>query len=168
MIRMQYYDTYAPGRVQPPYDCAHQKPGPGGNTTKYCLQSRFYSCVTEMYCPIPGFDGTCTSTDQANVANFLACAEAKTPGGMSSYESCAPCAKKWGLNTDKIEACASGGDPLKVITAIQKATEAAKPSVSYFPDVRVAGKQLKDPTAQALIKAVCHEYNGNNKPAVCK
>ena len=45
--------------------------------------------------------------------------------------------------------------PMQIIEEITKNTAAAKPTVAYYPDVRVAGKQLKDPTAANLIAEVC-------------
>jgi len=56
---------------------------------------------------------------------------------------------------------------MQIIEEITKNTAAAKPTVAYYPDVRVAGKQLKDPTAANLIAEVCKAHTGV-KPAVCK
>lgn len=168
ITRVNFYNTYAPGKVVDPYDCAAQKPGPNGNTTKYCLQSRFYSCATKLNCPIPGLPGTCTPQAQQKIANFLPCAEGHTAGHLSSFSAAAPCAKRFGLDVGAIQACAAGSEPVAVIDMITKATASAKsPSVSYFPDVRVAEMQLKDPTAQGLIAAVCKAYKGASKPAAC-
>ena len=40
ITRVEYYNAWAPGRVNDPYDCTKTKPSGGGNDTKYCLQSR--------------------------------------------------------------------------------------------------------------------------------
>lgn len=167
MIRMQFYDTYAPGKMSAPYDCSKQHAGSSGNLTKYCLQARFYSCATMLNCPVPGLPGSCDPAAQARLANFLPCAENQGGGGLSKFEDAAPCAKKWGLDVDAIEKCAAAGskEPMEVIDIITKETNAAKPEVKFFPDVRVAGKMI-DATATALVKAVCAEYKGS-KPAAC-
>lgn len=169
LIRMSFYDTWAPGRVKDPYDCAKQHPGAAGNTTKYCLQSRFYACAAKLHCPISGLPGSCSPADQTKLANFLPCAENadKSHGPMSRYSDAVPCAEKWGLKTSAILDCAKSKDAVTVIDLVSKATSAAKPAVKFFPDVRVKGKALQDATAKALIKAVCEAYTGNSKPAAC-
>jgi len=167
---MHFYDTYAPGKIQDPYDCSKQPPaGQTGNFTKYCLQSRFYACAAKYNCPVPGLDGSCTPEAQIKLANFLPCAEGAGSGHISEFSNVAPCAKKWGLDVEQIEKCAAPGsdEPVQVIDLISKATEAEKsPAVKFFPDVRVDGKQI-DATAAALIKAVCAKYKGK-KPSACK
>jgi len=169
---MEFDNTYAPGHVKPPYDCSNQTSGPNGNNTKYCLQSRFYSCAAKLHCPLAG---NCAPEEQAKLAAFLPCAENHGPeahSGLSSFADAVPCAKKHGLNVDGIMSCYNPADigaasePMQVITDIMQRTAAAKPSVAYFPDVRVAGVQLKDPTATNLIAAVCKAYTGD-KPDVC-
>jgi len=170
---MEFDNTYAPGHVDAPYDCSKQTAGSSGNNTKYCLQSRFYSCAAKRHCPLTG---TCEPADQAKFAAFLPCAENHGPDkhpGLSSFSDAVPCAQKHGLAVDDIVTCYNPADkgaksePMLVISDILKNTAAAKPSVQYFPDVRVAGQQLKDPTAANLIAAVCKAYSGD-KPAVCK
>ena len=48
ITKVEYYNTWAPGRVDDPYDCTKSKPVGGGNDTKYCLQSR---CACLIYAP---------------------------------------------------------------------------------------------------------------------
>jgi len=166
ILRMEFDNTYAPGHVDPPYDCSKQTASGQGNNTKYCLQSRFYSCAANIHCPLTG---TCDPVQQAHFAAFLPCAENHGPHkhpGLSSYADAVPCAKQYGLNVPAILKCSTSSEPMQVIKDITRNTNAAKPAVSYFPDVRVAGKQLKNPTAANLIKAVCKAYGGN-KPAAC-
>ena len=102
----EFYNTYTAGRVEDPYDCAKQKVDPNaGNLTKYCLQSRFYSCAMKVHCAIPEIKGgACPAADQKKLANFFPCAE-NAAGGHSSFSDALPCAKKWGLNVAAIEKC---------------------------------------------------------------
>ena len=169
---MNFYDTWAPGKVKDPYDCAAQHPGAAGNTTKYCLQSRFYACAAKIHCTVESLPGSCPPAEQTKLANFLPCAENadKSQGPLSKYSDALPCAKKWALDTGKILDCAkaTGDDgPLPVIDAISNATNTAKPSVQFFPDVRVAGIAIKNAVATDLIKAVCGAYKGSKQPAAC-
>lgn len=173
---MDFQNTYAPGRVHSPYDCSKTDPASQeGNLTKYCLQSRFYSCATKVHCPIVAIGGTsanCPVADQLKLANFFPCAE-NAASGHSSWADAIPCAKKWGLDVTAITKCynptdvSPTSDAMVVIDALSNATEAAKPQVKFFPDVRVGGKTLADPSAKGLVKAVCAEYKGANKPKVC-
>jgi len=175
IIRVEFYSTTAPGRVFDPYDCAKQTAGSGGNNTKYCLQSRFYSCATRVHCPIPEIGSECAVDDMAKLAPFLKCAEDSSgPSGLSSFDNALPCAQKYGLDVDKILECYDPTDisytspALATIDAVNNATDAATdPAVAYFPDVRVAGKQLRDPTATSLTKAVCAAYSGPQPPPAC-
>jgi len=169
---MEFDNTYAPAHVDTPYDCSKQKASSSGNNTKYCLQSRFYSCAAKVHCPLTG---TCTPEDQARFSAFLPCAENKgtdSHPGLSSFADAMPCAKKYGLDVDAISKCfdpldvSPTSEPMQVIDAIIKNTDAAVPKVQYFPDIRVDGKQLTNPTAKNLIKAVCNAFTGA-KPAVC-
>ena len=171
MARVNFYNTYAEGRVFDPYDCGNQPTSKsGGNLTKYCLQSRFYSCATKIHCPITELGGECAPADQQKLASFFPCAE-NAGGGMSSFTDALPCAQKFSLNVDAIKKCydpsntAYDSEPVQVIDAVSNATESAKPKVQFFPDVRVGGKQV-DPTAAALIKAICAAYTGT-KPSSC-
>jgi len=175
MVRVQFYSTTAPGRVFDPYDCSKQSGGSpaSGNSTKYCLQSRFYTCAMRVHCPIPEQGGECPVDDMAKVAAFLPCAEAPGPSGMSTFESALPCAKKHGLNVEKIQACYNPADvsytgpAVATIDLIGNATNAA--SVQFFPDVRVAETRLigTTPTVASLVKAVCAAYKGPNRSPAC-
>jgi len=174
IVRVEYYSTTAHGRVADPYDCSKQSSGGGGNDTKYCLQSRFYSCATRVHCPIPEVGGACAVEGQAKIAAFLPCAEAKTPGGLSSFANALPCAKQHGLIVDKILQCFDPSDisytgpAVATIDAIENATNTAVPVVSYFPDVRVAGRQIHTtPTAADLIRMACAAYMGSPLPPAC-
>lgn len=171
-MRMDFYNTYAEGRVFDPYDCSKTKAtGSGGNTTKYCLQSRFYSCAVSIHCPFEELGGDCPTEGQQKLANFFPCAE-NAAGGHSDFADALPCAKKFGLDVQGIQKCYDPSDtaydstPVKVIDLLSNVTEKANPKVQYFPDVRVNGKQLKNPTAEGLIKMVCDAYTGT-KPAAC-
>ena len=55
---------------------------------------------------------------------------------------------------------------MEVIDLIGNATNSAKPTVQFFPDVRIGGKTLANPTAKAVIQAVCAATTGT-KPAAC-
>ena len=57
-------------------------------------------------------------------------------------------------------------EPVEVIDLIGNATNSAKPTVQFFPDVRIGGKTLANPTAKAVIQAVCAATTGT-KPAAC-
>jgi len=168
--------TTAVGRVFDPYDCAAQSStGPLGNRTKYCLQSRFYSCVTRIHCPVPELGGDCDTEVQARVAAFLVCADVRTgPSGVTSFEHALPCAKEYSLDTSKILACynpsdlSPSGPALSTIHAVDNATRASAPPVSAFPDVRVNGRQISgQPTAAKLIQATCAAYTGPHRPQAC-
>lgn len=172
---MGFYNTYAEGRVFDPYDCSKQPSSQsGGNLTKYCLQSRFYSCATKVHCPINelGASAPCAPAEQQKLSAFFPCAESAGGGGMSSFSDAMPCAKNAGLDIDAISKCYDpsktgyDSEPVQVIDAIANATAAAKPKVQYFPDVRVNGKQLQQATAKALVKAICQAYKGA-KPSGC-
>ena len=105
IIRVNYYSTTAPGRVFDPYDCSKTKSTGAGNATKYCLQSRYYSCAARVHCPIPELGGECPVDGMAKVSAFLMCAEESGPTGLSSFSNAFPCAKKHGLDVDKIATC---------------------------------------------------------------
>lgn len=175
IIRVNYYSTTAPGRVFDPYDCSKQPTtGSGGNATKYCLQSRFYSCAMRVHCPIPEIGSECPVEDMAKVSALLACPEASGPSGLSSFANALPCAKKNGLDVDKIVTCfdptdvSYTGPAVAAIDAVNNATDAA--AIAYFPDVRVAGRKLQPgatPTAAGLIKAACAAFQGANPPTAC-
>ena len=175
IVRVQFYSTSTAPRVEDPYDCSHQHSSGGGNSTKYCLQSRFYSCAANVHCPIPEIGGECTAEGQAKVAAFLPCAEASGPSGLSTFENALPCAKKHGLDVAAIQKCfdttdiSYTGPAVKTIDAIGNATDAATdPVVQFYPDVRVAGKlQTGTVEAAGLIKAVCAAYTGSQKPPAC-
>ena len=176
IMRVHFYSTTAPGRVFDPYDCSKtSSSGSGGNDTKYCLQSRFYSCAANIHCPIDGGDSDCPVEDMANLAAFLPCAEASGPSGLSSFSNALPCAKQHGLNVAKILSCydptdvSYTGPAIATIDAVGNATDAARdPVVKFYPDVRVAGKQLQGtPTAEKLTKAVCAAYAGSDPPPAC-
>lgn len=176
IITVGFYSTSAPGRVIDPYDCSKQSSsGSSGNATKYCLQSRFYSCATRIHCPIPELGGACAVADMAKIAAFLPCAEAAGSGGMSSFDNVLPCAKKHGLDVDKILACFDPADisytgpAVATIDLIGNATNAVTdPTIQFYPDVRVAGMQIiGTPTADLLIKAVCAAYKGTQRPPAC-
>ena len=159
-----------------PYDCSKQDPASAeGNLTKYCLQSRFYSCATKVHCPIKDIGGTaanCPLDGQLKLAQFFPCAE-NAAGGHSDWADAIPCAKKFGLDLAAINKCYDPTDisftsgPMTVIDAIGNATNAASPKVQYFPDVRVNGAQLQDTTAKGIIAAVCAAYKGTSKPVAC-
>lgn len=175
IIRTQFYNTYAEGRVFAPYDCSHQSStGTTGNLTKYCLQSRFYSCATKVHCPIKDVGGTaanCPLDGQLKLAQFFPCAE-NAAGGHSDWADAIPCAQKFGLDVDAITKCYDPSDvsytsePMTVINAIGNATKAANPKVQFFPDVRINGEQLGDTSAKGIVAAVCAAYKGF-KPAAC-
>lgn len=176
IIRVGFYSTFSPGRVFDPYDCSKQSStGSGGNHTKYCLQSRFYSCATRVHCPIKELGGECAIDDMAKVAAFLPCAEAAGPSGMSTFDNALPCAKKHGLDVEKIIACydpkdiSYTGPAVAMIDLIGNATNAVTdPTIQFYPDIRVAGEQIKvTPTSAMLIKAVCAAYKGPQRPTAC-
>jgi len=181
ITRVEYYNAWAPGRVNDPYDCTKTKPSGGGNDTKYCLQSRFYACAVKSHCPIkePSTVNkekqwfTCAPKDQTKLANFFPCAEGVVRGGLSRFSDVLPCAKKFDLNIEEITKCADPEQtPFKegpgvVIDGIQAIADHAKPANKYFPDVRVNGKKLEDTHAKSLIKQICKEYNGPHAPAAC-
>ena len=102
IIRVNYYSTTAPGRVFDPYDCSKTKSTGAGNATKYCLQSRYYSCAARVHCPIPELGGECPVDGMAKVSAFLMCAEESGPSGLSSFSNAIPCSKKHGLDVDTV------------------------------------------------------------------
>jgi hypothetical protein len=169
---MEFYNTYAEGRVFDPYDCSKQPTsGSSGNLTKYCLQARFYSCAVKTHCPFTKLGGNCTLGGQKKMAGFFPCAE-NAAGSHSDFADAVPCAKKNGLDLTAIETCfdptnvAYNSPAMQIIDLVSNATEKAVPQVKYFPDVRVNGKQLSDVSAAGLIKAVCTDYKGV-QPTAC-
>lgn len=181
VARVEYLNTYAPGRVFDPYNCAAQPAsGSGGNSTKYCLQSRFYASAAAQLCPpsvLHSSTTKCTTAGQQQLAAFLVCAETKTASGLSSFSTVLPCAHTHFAAADVAAIIASydpsnvayDSPPLKVIDAIGNATDVADPKVAYFPDVRVNGKQIKGtPTRANVLARICAEYKGASKPAACK
>jgi len=166
IIRVKYYSTTARTLVPYPYDCAHQNTT-ASNRTKYCLQSRFFSCVTRVHCPVPELGGTCPVDSMARVAAFMACADGKP------FESALPCAHEYFDPSDvsPVLKCFDPSDvsptspALAAIRAVDDATVAA--GVNFYPDVRVNGLRIAPPTADRLIKAVCATYNGTAPPPAC-
>lgn len=181
ITKVEYYNTWAPGRVDDPYDCAETKPSGGGNDTKYCLQARFYACAVKSHCPAQEPSTVdkakewfaCAPEDQTKLANFFPCAEGEGRGGLSKFSDALPCAKKFDLKIDEILKCADPDQtpfaegPGPVIDGIKTITDHAKPANKYFPDVRVNGRKLEDTSSQSLIARICKEYTGSNPPAAC-
>merc|ERR1712023_67744 len=104
---MNFYNTWATGRVFDPYDCSKTTPsGQTGNLTKYCLESRYQSCAVKIHCPFEeeAQGAECAPADQLKLANFFACAEGVpyTTKHMTSFDDVIPCAKTSGLDVDKI------------------------------------------------------------------
>jgi hypothetical protein len=122
--------------------------------------------------PFEELGGDCPAEGQQKLANFFPCAE-NAAGGHSDFADALPCAKKFGLDVQGIQKCYDPSDtaydstPVKVIDLLSNVTEKANPKVQYFPDVRVNGKQLKNPTAEGLIKMVCDAYTGTDQNFGC-
>jgi hypothetical protein len=154
-VRVNFYNTWATGRVFDPYDCSKTDPASKtGNLTKYCLESRYQSCAVLTHCPFTeegGSASTCAPVDQLKLANFFACAEGVpyTTKHKTSFDDVIPCAKTHGLDVDKIATCFDTSNvgydssPVKVIDMISNITNKASPTVQYFPDIRVKGVQAK-------------------------
>ena len=128
-----------------------------------------------MHCPISAVGGTaatCPVADQLKLAQFFPCAE-NAGGGGSSWADAIPCATRLGLDVAAITACydpsnvAYDSPAMTVIDAIGNTTDAAKPKVAFFPDVRVNGAQLEDTSAKGLVAAVCKAYTGASEPSAC-
>ena len=176
IMRVEFLNTYTAGRVASGADCSKlPTSGQAGNLTKYCLQSRYYSCAVHEHCPIQedgGTDESCKVDDQTKLANFFPCAE-NAGGGHSSFADARPCAKKFGLDLAAIDSCAvpSSDVPVGIMDKIGNATDAAKPTVQFFPDIRVGGQMPAKgedfTTAAGLIKGICKAYKGNSAPAAC-
>lgn len=167
-IKMTFYNTYAPGRVPDGYDCSKtNSTGQGGNITKYCLESRYESCVMDAHCPL---SGNCTAAGQLAVSNFLSCGEGipYTTKHHTAYEDLPPCAIKYGIDDAAIQKCAESADAVTIIEAVDKATHAANPPVKYFPDIRINGKQCQGCQNEAdFIKTICAAIVDGPKPAAC-
>lgn len=177
IIRVGFYSTTCQGgRVSDPYDCSKQdSKSDSGNHTKYCLQSRFHSCAMRVHCPIKELGGDCAVDEMAKLAAFLPCSEADGPSGLSTFDNALPCAKKHGLDVEKILACHNPkdvsytGPAVAAIDAIGNATNAVSdPAIQYYPDVRVGGELIRTtPTAALLIQYACAAYKGSQRPPAC-
>ena len=82
ITHVSFYNTDAVGRVFSPYDCSNQTSTDGGNNTKYCLQSRYYSCATLVHCPLAEVGGTVA---QCAVADKIAQAKAHMTAGLRAH-----------------------------------------------------------------------------------
>lgn len=170
-VRVNFYNTWATGRVYDPYDCSKTDPkSSSGNLTKYCLESRYQSCAVKIHCPFAEEGTACEPADQLKLANFFACAEGVpyTTKHKTSFDDVIPCATTHGLDVDKIGACFDvsnvgyDSDPVKVIDLIGNITTKASPKVQYFPDIRVGGKMIN----VTLLEAICAAVPAP-KPAAC-